>query len=242
MRNFFILSILATSLPYAQVITVSESGHEMRYEVSCEELECHPTDGGVAHAIRIADQKTSARTLEHAAALTEGSGNQFDLVLYPVDTKPNKINRRIATRSILAELAPGTDTEEIGIAAGALSASIPDYAPNFLILDFANAGDSLSLLTLVRSAPGVISADPLLAKSRLKRLIPDDPRFSYANSNQRYQWHLKNTGQNGGISGIDANIESVWDNYLGNGVLIGIVDDGLEVSHPDLTENTNTAI
>ncbi|MDA7675003.1 S8 family serine peptidase [Akkermansiaceae bacterium] len=242
MRNFFILSILATSLPYAQVITVSESGHEMRYEVSCEELECHPTDGGVAHAIRIADQKTSARTLEHAAALTEGSGNQFDLVLYPVDTKPNKINRRIATRSILAELAPGTDTEEIGIAAGALSASIPGYAPNFLILDFANAGDSLSLLTLVRSAPGVISADPLLAKSRLKRLIPDDPRFSYANSNQRYQWHLKNTGQNGGISGIDANIESVWDNYLGNGVLIGIVDDGLEVSHPDLTENTNTAI
>lgn len=64
---------------------------------------------------------------------------------------------------------------------------------------------------------------------------PNDPLFSY-------QWHLKNTGQNGGTAGIDVNIVDVWDSYRGNGILIGIVDDGLQTGHTDLWQNVNTAI
>ncbi len=242
MRSLSLLSILAAPLLSAQVITVLESGREMRYEISCEELQCHPASGAVAHRIMIPDQETSARTLEFAQNLAEENGNLIDLVLYPQGEKKDKMNRRVATRRILVELAAGASIEQIKGAAGALAASSPDYAPNFLILDFADSGDSFSALTQVRATPGVLSANPLLAKSRKKRFIPNDPRLTYSNSNSRYQWHLKNTGQNGGTAGIDANLESAWDTYLGNGVLIGIVDDGLETAHPDLAPNTNTAI
>ena len=62
------------------------------------------------------------------------------------------------------------------------------------------------------------------------RLIPNDTLFGE-------QWHLRNTGQSGGTLGADVNVTDVWDNYLGNGVVIAIVDDGLEHAHPDLNAN-----
>ncbi len=51
------------------------------------------------------------------------------------------------------------------------------------------------------------------------------------------QWHLKNTGQHG-ISGEDINIETVWEQGItGEGIVIGIVDDGLQYRHPDIADN-----
>ena len=57
------------------------------------------------------------------------------------------------------------------------------------------------------------------------------------------QWHLNNTGQNGGTAGIDVNVELAWGQdaenggTLGRGVIIAIVDDGLQRTHPDLQAN-----
>ncbi|MEW6777775.1 MAG: S8 family serine peptidase [Bdellovibrionota bacterium] len=55
------------------------------------------------------------------------------------------------------------------------------------------------------------------------------------------QWHLKNTGQGGGTATEDVNVEPVWSNSegatRGQGVLIGLVDDGLEIGHEDLAAN-----
>lgn len=67
-----------------------------------------------------------------------------------------------------------------------------------------------------------------------KRFTPNDPLFSG-------QWHLRNTNQvaAGGL-GTDVNATDVWDNYQGTGVLVGIVDDGLQVTHPDLVANVAT--
>ena len=59
-----------------------------------------------------------------------------------------------------------------------------------------------------------------------------------------YQWHLKNTGQsafavNRGIAGEDMNVaEAISMNVKGQGVVIAVVDDGLEIAHPDLVNNT----
>lgn len=58
----------------------------------------------------------------------------------------------------------------------------------------------------------------------------DDPLFPL-------QWHLKNTGQCGGVIGEDVNISAVWSLYQGDNVVIAIVDDGLEIAHEDLAEN-----
>ena len=71
------------------------------------------------------------------------------------------------------------------------------------------------------------AAYPLIEKMRTPRWVPNDPLFSD-------QWHLQNTGQSGGTSGEDVNITGAWNSYKGSGVVIGIVDDGLDWAHPDL--------
>ena len=40
---------------------------------------------------------------------------------------------------------------------------------------------------------------------------------------------------------MDVNILDAWDLYSGDGVVVGIVDDGLQTLHPDLFENINFA-
>lgn len=51
------------------------------------------------------------------------------------------------------------------------------------------------------------------------------------------QWHLLNTGQNGGRPGVDLDVVPVWEDYTGAGVVVGVWDDGVEYSHPDLDDN-----
>ncbi len=76
---------------------------------------------------------------------------------------------------------------------------------------------------------------PIIAEQKTLRFIPNDPMFPN-------QWHLQNTGQGGGTVGADANIVSAWDNYLGDGVVLGIVDDGVTPLHQDLSPNYNAAL
>ncbi len=51
------------------------------------------------------------------------------------------------------------------------------------------------------------------------------------------QWHLKNTGQAGGVAGQDLNVEPAWVTNKGAGVRVAVVDDGLEIAHEDLATN-----
>jgi subtilisin-like proprotein convertase family protein len=63
-------------------------------------------------------------------------------------------------------------------------------------------------------------------------LVYSDPIFPY-------QWHLENTGQSGGTPDMDIHVRNVWQNMniLGKGVVIGIVDNGVQHTHPDLSFN-----
>ena len=57
------------------------------------------------------------------------------------------------------------------------------------------------------------------------------------------QWHLRNTGQtayadSAGVTGMDVNVDPVYGlSYDGNGVIVAVVDSGLEIAHEDLTAN-----
>ena len=74
-------------------------------------------------------------------------------------------------------------------------------------------------------------ACPEIERQHEPRLTPNDPKFGD-------QWHLENTGQtSGGLSGEDANLTGAWESYQGTGVTIGIIDDGLDLDHPDLSTN-----
>ncbi len=85
---------------------------------------------------------------------------------------------------------------------------------------------SIAAVGSVRSAAEFVG--PLPVRQHATRLIPNDPLFSR-------QWHLRNTGQSGGMAGEDIRVTTVWDRFRGSGVVIGIVDDGLQSTHPDLS-------
>ena len=74
------------------------------------------------------------------------------------------------------------------------------------------------------------SFSPIVKKNHVTRSIPNDDVFDD-------QWHLRNYGQTSGTQGEDANITSVWNSYTGNGIIISVVDDGLDKDHPDISPN-----
>ena len=65
-----------------------------------------------------------------------------------------------------------------------------------------------------------------------------DPLFEH-------QWHLKNTGQPSfavleGTEGADFRMDATMSsNYVGDRVVVAVVDDGLEICHPDLATNVD---
>lgn len=57
-----------------------------------------------------------------------------------------------------------------------------------------------------------------------------DPLFSA-------QWHLRNTGQQGGTPGVDIRAPQAWSLTRGEGVRVAVIDDAVEVLHQDLLPN-----
>ena len=55
----------------------------------------------------------------------------------------------------------------------------------------------------------------------------NDPLFSQ-------QYYLKNTGQNSGTTGIDIKAEQAWTISTGANVRVAVVDQGVDLTHPDL--------
>ena len=97
---------------------------------------------------------------------------------------------------------------------------------NSYIVD-ANFADGASDFAILQYEGKIEVAYPLVEKTVAKKWTPNDAKFGD-------QWHLQNTGQTGGNAGEDANLTVAWDDYRGNGVVIGIVDDGVDWTHADL--------
>ena len=82
---------------------------------------------------------------------------------------------------------------------------------------------SLDAAVSLAAEPGVAFAYPDWLRDMQPRAVPDDPLFPS-------QWHL-------------AGLEPVWDSYRGTaGLVVGVVDDGLDVAHPDFQGNLRPAL
>lgn len=81
-----------------------------------------------------------------------------------------------------------------------------------------------------------IITNPNYDQSKVYTKAGDDPLYEH-------QWHLKNTGQSFGVStpavaGNDINVEDVWESGLtGKDVVVAVIDDGIDIFHPDLKDN-----
>jgi subtilisin family serine protease len=71
-------------------------------------------------------------------------------------------------------------------------------------------------------------AEPNWALVSKLAFIPNDTYFNT-------QWGMHNTGQNGGVAGMDINATAAWDITQGASTLrIAVLDVGVELAHPDL--------
>ncbi|XP_028414543.1 PC3-like endoprotease variant B [Dendronephthya gigantea] len=85
---------------------------------------------------------------------------------------------------------------------------------------------------LLMSEDEVLWAERQHVLNRNKRDgVPSDPKF-------QDQWYLFNQGQSSGPAGVDVNVVPVWRSGItGRGVVVSILDDGVDSTHPDLHDN-----
>jgi subtilisin family serine protease len=80
---------------------------------------------------------------------------------------------------------------------------------------------------------GVLYAEPNAI--RHASLRPDDLYYSLL-------WGMENTGQSirgsAGSADADTDAGDAWDAGIGGGVTVAVIDSGVELTHPDLAENT----
>lgn len=168
-------------------------------------------------------------------AQTVGDTDIRDLVLYPKDAPRTEWTRRVLTREVLVRLSAGRDAAALARSVGAVAGNELAYAPRHFLLKVSQPGGALQVAAQLAGQPGVEHVEPMLKRKLAKRFVPNDTLFSQ-------QWTLLNTGQHGATAGADINVTNVWDNYRGTGIIIGVIDDGLQYTHPDLAANAMTSI
>lgn len=113
----------------------------------------------------------------------------------------------------------------------------------------ANKSENDRLIESLKKTPEIL--DEISDSDKTK----DDDKFctdlldDSKNPLGKYQWHLYNSGKTAyasevGKAGEDINVYSVLKNdcLSGNGVYVGVVDSGLELSHPSLQPNIENEI
>ncbi|DAC24851.1 MAG TPA: S8 family serine peptidase, partial [Candidatus Thalassarchaeaceae archaeon] len=96
------------------------------------------------------------------------------------------------------------------------------------IWSFSDPVEGASILEGLENRGIIERSLPQREKVMQPRAVLNDPEMNA-------QWHLVNTGQNGGTIGEDANVTAAWDIADGTGAQISIIDDGFAHSHTDLS-------
>ena len=99
--------------------------------------------------------------------------------------------------------------------------SVPEIG---LITVRAPAGVSVTALAAkLRAIPGVASVQP--ERMYVPRAVPDDPGYTTVDPNEGvpYQWYLTDEG-----------FPRAWGITTGSQALVGVIDSGIDATHPDL--------
>ncbi len=211
---------------------IHEAGQAREFELARDEL----VESGVTpRLVQLAHCESAAGLGVEAGRLQAATGSEYHLVLYERGVVRNEFTRRMLTREVLARLVARSDPHELVVATDGRACRAVQGMPDWWLFEAQGPDGALRLAELLRNQAGVLQAEPQLTRLRQKKLIPDDSLFPQ-------QWHLRNTGQSGGLAGVDINVVDVWDTLRGTGITIGIVDDGVQSTQPDLSANFNAAL
>lgn len=172
----------------------------------------------------------NAEAARQAAAVHKArTGEDAEVVLYEEGRARSEFTRRIVTNRLAVKLRPGADAAAFAARHGLADRGPLASSPGWRIFETTGVARALEVFAEAGADAAAAQVAPQLRRKQSKRFVPNDPLFSS-------QWHLRNTT----TPGLDVNVVSVWDTWKGNGVRIGIVDDGLQVTHPDLSPNVDT--
>lgn len=86
-------------------------------------------------------------------------------------------------------------------------------------------------IELYEASPDVEYAEPDFLLQPAQTSSPDDPDYSKL-------YGLNNTGQSGGSADADIDASEAWGTTTGDsGVVVAVIDEGIDVKHPDLVNN-----
>jgi subtilisin family serine protease len=109
-----------------------------------------------------------------------------------------------------------------------------EFHPDHYLLVPAKDVDESEIIDLanrLNERPEVAHAAPNFLSEHRKYAEPNDPLLAH-------QWHLHNAGRNGATAGEDVKAFAAWDITRGERkVIIALVDDGVDIDHPDLHAN-----
>jgi subtilisin family serine protease len=250
------------NFPSSEEFMLDCDGPLTRLHVALNEVYL-PTNGGKEEIVEIPPARNLKEWQQQAAQLSPQAG----MVLYFPDRPRTDGNMRILSRALIVQ--PSSEEElkeqatkrgwvvlrplaqdgpflvEEGNALRALETlRHASFAPGFAVSgDFRRVavrrqGNSQPELSLPSQIPRPLPRVPAPAKTppTQKRFVPNDPLFTT-------QWHLRNTNTSAtSVAGLDVNVTAAWDTGRGSNVVIGIVDDGLEISHPDLKTNVASGL
>ncbi len=214
----------------SQPFGLLENGRVRQLELAKDELYA-PEPGTSARKMRsIPPQPDVEGVLREAEALAVRLGKMPRLVFYPPGAKQRtEQNRRVLSNEVVMETADEGRAVALANRLGLTDAAPLAAAPGFVTAK-ANRFPGAALVAAGELMDlGIPTAQPQMAMQQQKRAAPNDPLYPK-------QWHLKQAGAN------HLNVEGLWSTNKGTGVVIGIVDDGLQRTHPDLAANVDETL
>lgn len=135
---------------------------------------------------------------------------------------------------ILVQLRPNVTEEDLVELNAKHGAGIRKkmHRPGMYLVEFENAGlDTVpeKIEAYQKDADLISYAEPDYVVYTLQR-YPNDPSFSEL-------WGMHNTGQSGGTADIDIDAPEAWQLTIGNNVIVGVIDTGVDYLHEDLAAN-----
>jgi len=201
-------------------------GLKKNYRLATDEI-YQPTTDGVGQLLRVIDAKTPSDLAQVVNILNAEYRLESRLVFYSAGNPRNSYHRKTISKDVVVATDDSAAALEAAQKAGLRLKNQPAFSKNHLILT--SDSSVLSLMASQRLREAGFAAEPLIYRRATPLFLPNDPYF-------QMQWHISGRGQNGAKKASDAKVPGAWDlrdsqgNLIrGSGVVIGIVDDGVQV-------------
>jgi subtilisin-like proprotein convertase family protein/subtilisin family serine protease len=199
-----------------------------------------PVEGASAEAaMRVQFREPSWRAYEVeqlAASKAKAAGVSEWIKAWPVGAPQHPV---LFGNRVVVQLQPGVGLGRVLDSASGRLRFKRVVAGSLYVLQAPSAPVAIEEAERLAQLAEVVACQPVrrrqVGKLGLYAAKPDDPYF-------KYQWYNEHRGEDGHSLGVDLNVRAAWPYARGEGITIGIADDGVDVAHPELALRSLNAL